>query len=274
MAGPKTYVGVGGKARQVKNIYVGVNGKARKVKKAYVGVSGKARLVYSSDWWCPTGVAASNVLAAYRFKGAASESAATTDLTGHGYTLSKGGNGGSPSWSAANGFYITNTSIWWQRLTNDTLVTKAIRSFVIRYANFPSVISEYPLSDAAGSTGYAVLYLSGGRKDGEVWTGTSLVRTEYPFIVKDTGGNVLWAKGTKMALTGTMGMTIQSAIYLNGNAMSTQSAYAAYSTGKANYGYLIPMPQAANLSIYAAAFFDVNLTAAQHKEVHTAMMEF
>lgn len=40
------YVGVGGKARKVKQLYVGVAGKARKVKKVYVGVGGKARLVY------------------------------------------------------------------------------------------------------------------------------------------------------------------------------------------------------------------------------------
>ena len=41
------YVGVGGKARKVKQLYVGVAGKARKVKKVYVGVGGKARLVYA-----------------------------------------------------------------------------------------------------------------------------------------------------------------------------------------------------------------------------------
>ena len=42
------YVGVGGKARKIKQLYVGVGGKARKVKKVYVGVGGKARLVYTS----------------------------------------------------------------------------------------------------------------------------------------------------------------------------------------------------------------------------------
>ena len=42
------YVGVGGKARKIKQLYVGVAGKARKVKKVYVGVGGKARLVYTS----------------------------------------------------------------------------------------------------------------------------------------------------------------------------------------------------------------------------------
>lgn len=41
------YVGVGSKARKIKQLYVGVGGKARKVKKVYVGVGGKARLVYA-----------------------------------------------------------------------------------------------------------------------------------------------------------------------------------------------------------------------------------
>ena len=43
------YVGVGSKARRVKNAYIGVNSKARKVTKMYVGVSGKARLFWSSE---------------------------------------------------------------------------------------------------------------------------------------------------------------------------------------------------------------------------------
>lgn len=44
-----TYIGVGGKARKVRNLYLGVGGKARKVKKAYVGVGGKARLFYTAS---------------------------------------------------------------------------------------------------------------------------------------------------------------------------------------------------------------------------------
>lgn len=40
------YVGVNGKARQVKKMYVGVNGTAREVKAIYVGVNGRARKVF------------------------------------------------------------------------------------------------------------------------------------------------------------------------------------------------------------------------------------
>ena len=39
----KSYIGVGGKARQIKKWYVGVGGKARKVKKGYIGIGGVAR---------------------------------------------------------------------------------------------------------------------------------------------------------------------------------------------------------------------------------------
>ena len=46
LAAPPIYVGVNGKARQVKKMYVGVNGKAREVKAIYVGVNGKARKVF------------------------------------------------------------------------------------------------------------------------------------------------------------------------------------------------------------------------------------
>lgn len=42
------YVGIGGKARKVKDIFVGVNGKAREVKKGYIGVGGVARLFFEA----------------------------------------------------------------------------------------------------------------------------------------------------------------------------------------------------------------------------------
>ena len=42
------YIGIGGKAKKVKNIYVGVGGVAKKVKKGYIGVNGVAKLWYSS----------------------------------------------------------------------------------------------------------------------------------------------------------------------------------------------------------------------------------
>ena len=48
----KAYIGVNGKARNIKKIYLGLEGKARKIKKAYIGVGGVAR-----PCWAGSGVA-------------------------------------------------------------------------------------------------------------------------------------------------------------------------------------------------------------------------
>lgn len=44
------YIGVNGKAREVKNVYIGVNGKARKIKAGFIGVNGKARKFFDSKY--------------------------------------------------------------------------------------------------------------------------------------------------------------------------------------------------------------------------------
>lgn len=48
----KAYIGINGKARNIKKIYLGLEGKARKIKKAYIGVGGVAR-----PCWGDSGVA-------------------------------------------------------------------------------------------------------------------------------------------------------------------------------------------------------------------------
>lgn len=42
------FIGIGGKARKVKNLYIGVGGKAKKIKAGWIGIGGKARLFYSA----------------------------------------------------------------------------------------------------------------------------------------------------------------------------------------------------------------------------------
>lgn len=63
----KAYIGVNGKARNIKKIYLGLEGKARKVKKAYIGVGGVAR-----PCWTGSGVAyfgTVDSLTTYRYRG-------------------------------------------------------------------------------------------------------------------------------------------------------------------------------------------------------------
>ncbi len=45
----KGYIGIGGVAKNVKNIYIGVGGVAKQVKKAYIGVGGVAKLWYQKE---------------------------------------------------------------------------------------------------------------------------------------------------------------------------------------------------------------------------------
>ena len=45
----KSYIGIDGKARQIKKWYIGIDSKARKVKKAYIGIGGVARPFMSGE---------------------------------------------------------------------------------------------------------------------------------------------------------------------------------------------------------------------------------
>ena len=265
MAGPKTFVGISGKARQVKNIYVGVSGKARKIKKAYVGVGGKARLVYSDMWWIPSaGFATSNCIAAYRFKGAASQAAALTDLTGHGYTLR---NNGGASWSSANGFYITNgvSYAYNVALTSDNLNRQNVQAMVICYSGGTGW-----WGDVGGTSKVAFIASNaGGRGDGDQWDGYS-GPTNHPAI-KKSSGHVLLATADPPA-SGTLGMNTASAIYSNGVAMTVQD--------KATEGqfwfprdgvWTLWFHQHNGFKLHAMAFYSVALSAVQHKDVSQMM---
>lgn len=271
MAGPKAFVGISSKARKIDKIYVGVSSKARRVRRVYAGVGGKARLVYKSDWWVPSGLAASSCLGAYQFKGAASATAAKTDLSGHGYTLTVSG----PSWNSSKGFWIdpavgAGSYPYYCTIYNNTLAAAAIKSIIIRYSF--DTTGEYCIVESGGSDGYALLWLGGGSND-DTWPGTSLMGTHNPFILKDGSGNVLWTK-TKQSLSGTIGMTVKTAIYINGNAYTTQSFHASKYPTKNSGTYMMDLPRHNNCAFLGAAFYSVALTAAQHKEIATEMNKF
>lgn len=273
MAGPKTFVGVSGKARQVKNIYVGVGGKARKVKRAYVGVGGKARLVYSSDWWVPSGVAAANCLAAYRFKGAASEAAALTDLTGHGYTLTKSG---PPTWSSATGF----TFNWNGNLNNASLNGQGVNTIVVRFAN---AADKTNLSAVGGSGNNRFLYR--GLYLGSFYNGASgtAINTNNPALLygqvwKDwerppAGSFYVYTASTTVGTSGVLAFG-GSSFYWNGTAMTTSSGQTGIDEGTKAMPSKYTLAYNAKLELVAAAFFSVELTAAQHKEVADGMNKF
>ena len=261
MAGPKTFVGVSGKAKQVKNVYAGVSGKARKVKKIYAGVSGKARLVYSADWWTPSGVAQSNCLAAYRFKGASSLTAANTDLSGHGYNLSAS----SSQWTSADGLVGTTSialpSALHTAISNlHTGVNFTALSVVIRWK--------------VGTN--AVMITSGKNNQGDSFSLQISLTDGYSgkvklFATNNSAMAISTSSYTVVNTYHTFGFSANSSgytLYVDGNSVAASSSTA--STSYAGVGVnngVCPVTQ-------SLAIFSCTLNAQQQKDVHTSMISF
>ena len=137
-----SYIGVSNAKKTLIDIYVGVSNSPKEVLRAYVGVSNSPKIVYQKDWWSAQGaIAASNVLAAFNFKGAASETAALKDLTGHGNNLSKSG----ATWSTANGFNLSPTKY----LDNSSLRSNS-RSIIMKISSGGHGGGALPLGSCGG----------------------------------------------------------------------------------------------------------------------------
>lgn len=278
----KMYVGVSGKAREVSGFWVGVSGVARKVVRGWVGVGGKARLFYESDFWTAGGISTANCLAAYQFKGASSETQALKDLTGHGYTLTKGsetpgiGNypgPNTPTWAKASGF--TFVPAWYGKagyLNNSTLNGKDIKSVVVRYSGLTQTNRGY-LVTAGGSAKTAYLYAATS-----YYKGGYVNRTGPGFLKTNTSV----AYTTTARTSGVVGANFGSngALYVNGTAVTTttETGIAGEPGGQTFGSKHADSSQVSNAHhagkvLIAAAFFSVALTAAQHKAVADAMLK-
>lgn len=283
MAGPKTYIGVSSKARQVSDIYIGVSGKARKVTKVYAGVSGKARLVFSVDFWTAGGIAEANCLAAYRFKGAASETAALKKAnSGTAYDLTKVG--ADSTWTSANGFLIPAFG----GLDNSTLRGKLPLSIVARFSGATSTTSR-----ASVISGYF------GSTDRALFLRTPYATQSFSYKYTDAlGGQYAGApdgtrSSTDTSTSGVIGITFSDSaitLYKNGTKLSV-SKPSSITAGPHTHRYaLVGMQEKktipstgttynypehwtwAGYYIQAIAFYSAALTAAQHKAVADAML--
>lgn len=274
----KIYMGVNGVAKEAKSFYAGVGGVARKVIRAWVGVNGVARQFWQSDFWTAGGISPANCLAAYQFKGASSETVALTDLTGHGYTLTKSG---SPTWATGTGFTM-GTSGLLQNATLNKLTT--IKTIILRYSNLPSTDNKlYIASQIKGRTSLGtdnpLLYyrLSMSRFVNGAGVVTNI---NYPVVITswNTDTSKLYIKkgDTKLASSGTLGYS-NNVIYANGTAQTTTSetlACESTSTEQTNLSTSTShtLHNGGGVRLLAAAFYNVNLTAAQHKAVANAML--
>ena len=100
----------------------------------------RALLMGANIFWLPTGVARDDVIAAYRFKGVASEDVAQEDLTLHRNKLLKGpqeypdGTSHTPTWASAEGYKfekVRNGNSGY--LTCDGVNTADIKSAIVCY---------------------------------------------------------------------------------------------------------------------------------------------
>ena len=233
MAYPNIYNGVSGVRRDQK-IFVGVSGGVRNVIKAYVGVSGTPRLCFTGDFWRIDGLAVSACIAAYRFKGASSASAALNDVV-PGHTNTNLTNYNTTPWYSDSGFGV---DIGYNRyLDNSTVRNGGIKSWVIKISNGNfGTGGACPLCGIGDSgpavwmsTPYAVRSFDYWNNYGKIGkthgNGTS---TDYDAQWGMTPYNVMVGSGTYN--DGVFGWSMNSAgngetVYRNGNVISMDRAY-------------------------------------------------
>ena len=277
------YVGVGDVARRVKKFYVGVNNVARRVVKAYVGVNNVARQFYTSDFWMPGGISATNIIAAYQFKGAESENAALTNLVNPStYKLTKQVESGTkPTWTSADGFnmsggthpYLSNSDL--NALTN-------IKTIIVRYSGLPSTSSVLlPVSQIKGQTtsGTKNPLLYARFKMSVTYNGaTSTLSSNYPAVITSWASNKLtyYVGDSKLASTGVLAYS-NKVLYKNGTAMTTTEKTvncSAVSTVETNLSttFNYSVDHMGGAKIIAIAFYNKALSASQIKEVSDGML--
>lgn len=129
----------------------------------YLDWKKQALLMGAGQWYLPPTVSAADLLAAYQFKGVASENFAKQDLSGNGRNLTKGsqeynGTSHTPTWSMSSGY--TFDAVYQGKsgyLDNAQLDTLDIKAAVVRYSGLTQNNRGY-LINAGGSSGNARLY--------------------------------------------------------------------------------------------------------------------
>ena len=238
----------------------------------------------ANRFWLPAGIGLDNVLAAYQFKGVASEYYALQDLTGHGYTLTKGsqthnGTTHTPTWNSSTGF--TFDAVMYGRcgwLDNAVLNTQAIRSVIVRYADLTQDNRGY-LVTAGGDNGRCQLMAATS-----VW----LYDGDNSRYVNYGGPGFVWysehwRSTSTFYQSAVVGANVGTSdqIYINGVGKNNTDRNAPTNKGDADVWRTFgnthaPMSDLNNAvhagkKILAAAFFNVALSAEEHAQAAAAM---
>ena len=163
-------------------------------------------------FWLPSGMSYDNVLAAYQFKGVASEADSLADISGHGRTLTKHSqSGNTPTWNSSYGWKFDAV---YQGLcgylNNAALNNQAIVCAVVRYSNLSNQDRGW-LITAGGSTGLAQLMAKSA-----VWESSQVKTYDGPGYPSSSGHWQTSSAGTPTA--GVIGANFGSAdkVYVDG----------------------------------------------------------
>lgn len=199
-----------------------------------------------SDWWLAGGVSPANCVAAYQPKGAASLAASYTNLANPGfYTASK--IAGTEIWSATNGWTFSG----WYATTNLS-GANSTWSVIIRFANVATGVYTFGSKDA----------ISGARHGIRV----------FPFSnsVNSTNGNNVLTGINPVLLSGVYCIAGNTA-YRNGVVDGTILTSPATNNEPMYLGAEAGGGVSGSFDMYAIAFYDIVLSAAQVAAISSAM---
>lgn len=238
-----------------------------------------AILSASGVFWLPSGFSLADVLAAYQFKGVASEDDAKMDLSGNGRNLTKHTqSGNTPEWSASYGWkFVAAYQGASGYLDNSALDSLTIKSAVIRFSNVTQDYDRTYLITAGGSTGYA-----------QIMARSAIVTDDGIKTYGGCGyaaGNNKWETFSTYESEGVVGANFgtEDAMYWNGSLRNTTLRTGRTEIGDGGHiGRTFGNSHAAvsdlnnayhgGKRIQCAVFFGKALSADQHLEVAQRMM--
>jgi len=227
--------------------------------------------VRQAPWWLPSGISESDVLAAYQFKGAVSETYALQNIKNSAtYSLSKIG---TPVWDSANGFTIpavANTG-----LNNNDI--GLISSVAVRFSDLNTTSND--VVGLIGSHELNLIMAKGCTAPGGAYTyyKTPTCSTNY-----QSGGIVASHKigngyGNGVLICNPNSSTHSPVIYVNG----IQQTVSAYDWNYADNFFRVTIGQTyrkykndpawGTIKIQAVAFYNVILNASQAVEITEKM---
>ena len=227
----------------------------------------------NQNWYLPTGLATSNVIAAYKFVGASSEDNALKNVV-NASTCPLYNSGA--IWNASTGFYFDNTLTKceirdWNQSSSECTINGASLSATIKSVVFGYRYATTPTNSQSsiGCCGKNLLYT-------RAWQGTTNYIT-YPAVGTYTEGTYLYKSAIEYkrgVLGGNFISSTSFNIYLNGmNIPLTAHSTKINLSNHDRYtvlGFQSARDSATKVPAYATAivYYNVALTNAQHMELY------